>query len=174
MFPHFVDPSPDGPQREWFFPAPRCLRPHLDDVGDGVWLGGWNLKPHGSIDTHPWQLMMATDWVHRWNCWLQPPTSCGLGFLTIWWPQRDWPRLPLPTLGRHRATSTTFYCFPLSHTPIWIQGEETEAKDTDSSFSGSSAKDYCGHYFKSSKDSSNNFLKCLLEQSCFNDIFFYY
>lgn len=49
-----------------------------------------------------------------------------------------------------------------------------ESYDTDSSFSGSSAKDYCGHYFKSSKDSSNNFLKCLLEQSCFNDIFFYY
>lgn len=72
MFPHFVDPSPDGAQREWFFPAPQCL----EDVGDGGWLDGWNLKPHGSIVTHPWQLMMATDWVHRWSqlhvAWASP------------------------------------------------------------------------------------------------------
>lgn len=170
MFPHFMSPSPYGDQQEWFFPAPQCLRPHLEDLRDSGWLDGWNLKPCGSIVSHPWLLRMAIDW----SCWLQPPTSCGLGFPTIWRPQSGWPHLPLPTLGRHRATSTTFYCLPLSHMPVWIQGEEKESKDTDSSFSGSNVKDYCDYYFKPSKDSSNNFLKCLLEQFCFNDIFFYY
>lgn len=147
------------------FPAPQCLRPHLD-LGDGDWLEGWKLRPRESIITHPWLLTGCSSGADGCSpqshvAWTSPQYG-GLRVVDLIFDNLHWEDTEL--LPAH---SIAFH-----HMPVWIQGEEKETKDTDSSFR--SVKDYCGHYFKPSKDSSNNFLKCLLEQSRFNDIFFYY
>lgn len=170
MFPHFVDPSPDGAQREWFFPAPRCLRPHLEDLGNRGWLDGWNLKPRRSIITHPWLLTGCTGGAVGCSpqlhvAWASPQYGdlrvVDLTFNNLHW--EDTELLPAHSIAFHWVIRLSGF-----------KGRKKRQKTQILLSVGVVSKDYCGHYFKPSKDSSNNFLKWLLKQSCFNDIFFYY